>query len=133
MIRCRPFVVARHHLQLLALGCALLVLGCAARRVRVHDYMFGVTGLVTAEDDTPIVCAEVTLEVNGPVYEAVTLVRTAKGSTNSAGGFAFMYLSHERGVKYSLTVRKEGFEPQTVSGSAPPDGHHTILMKRAGG
>src|SRR5712692_2857682 len=95
-------------LTLLALGCALSVVACAARRVRVHDYMFGVTGLVTAEDDTPIVGAEVTLEVNGPVYEAVTLVRTAKGSTNIAGGFVFMYLSHERDVKYSLTVRKEG-------------------------
>ena len=130
MIACRPFLVARHQLQLLALGCALLVLGCAGQRVRVHDYMFGVTDLVTAEDDTPIVGAEVTLEVNGPVYEAVTLVRAAKGSTNSAGGFVFMYLSHERDVKSSLTVRKEGFEPQTVSGSAPPGGHHTILMKR---
>ncbi len=62
MIACRPFLVARHYLQLLALGCALLVLGCAARRVRVHGYMFGVTGLVTAEGDTPIVGAEVTLE-----------------------------------------------------------------------
>jgi len=130
VIACRPFLAARHHLQLLALGCALLVLGCAARRVRVHDYMFGVTDLVTAEDDTPIVGAEVTLEVNGPVYEAVTLVRTAKGSTNSPGRFVFMCPSHERGVKYSLTVRKEGFEPQTVLGGAPPDGHHTILMKR---
>jgi len=95
--------------------------------------MFGVTGLVTAEDDTPIVGAEVTLEVNGPVYEAVTLVRTAKGSTNIAGGFVFMYLSHERDVKYSLTDRKDGFEPQTASGAAPPDGHHQFRMKRAGG
>ena len=133
MIACRPFVVARHRLQLLALGCALLVLGCAARRVRMHDYVFGVTGLVTAEDDTPIVGAEVTLEVNGPVYEAITLVKTVKSSTDSGGGFVFAYLSHKRGVSYSLTIHKEGFEPQTVSGSAPPDGHHTIRLNRAGG
>ncbi len=100
------------------------------RRVRVHDYMFGVTGVVTAEGGIPLKDAELTLEVNGPVYEAVTLVRTVKRSTNDTGGFVFVYISHKLGVKYSLTVRKEGFEPQTVSGSAPPDGHHTIRMKR---
>jgi hypothetical protein len=119
-------------LTLLAVSCPLLVVACAAR-VRVHDYMFEVTGLVAAEDNTPIEGAEVTLEVNGPVYEAVTLVRTVKSSTNNAGGFVFAYLSHKRGVNYGLTVRKEGFEPQTVSGSAPPDGHHTIRLKRASG
>ena len=98
-----------------------------------HDYMFDVTGVVTAEDGTPIKDAEVTLEVNGPVYEAVTLVRTVKRSTDGTGGFVFGYISHKRGVKYSLTVRKDGFEPQTVSGNAPPAGHHTIRMKIASG
>jgi hypothetical protein len=71
--------------------------------------------------------------VNGPVYEAVTVVKTVKRMTNSTGGFVFGYISHERGVKYTLTVRKEGFEPQTVSGRAPPAGHHTIRLKKVGG
>jgi len=43
----------------------------------------------------------------------------------------FMYISHKRGVKYSLTVRKEGFEPQTVLGSSPPAGNHMIRLKKA--
>ena len=118
--------------MLLALGCALLVAGCAARRVS-HDYMFGVNGVVTTDDGAPVQDAEVTLEVNGRVYEAVTPLKTVMRLTNSTGGFGFMYISGESGVKYTLTVRKEGFEPQTVSGSAPPDGHHTIRLKRTDG
>jgi hypothetical protein len=102
--------------------------GC---RDRSHDYIFGVTGVVSDEDGAPLKDAEITLEVNGPVYEAVTLVRTVKRSTDSTGGFVFMYISHKPGVKYSLTVLKDGFGPQTVSGSAPPAVHHTIRMKRA--
>lgn len=44
-----------------------------------------------------------------------------------------MYISHERGVKYTLTLHKEGFEPETVSGSSPPAGNHVICLKRASG
>ena len=95
--------------------------------------MFGVTGVVTAEDGAPVQDADVTLEVNGPVYEAVTPVKTVMRLTNSIGGFVFMYISGESGVKYTLTVRKKGFEPQTFSGSAPPDAHHTIRLKRTNG
>ena len=119
-------------LTLLALGCALLVVACAVRRVS-HDYIFDVTGVVTAEDNEPVQDAEVTLEVNGQVYEAVTLVKTVKRLTNSTGGFVFMYISGEPDVKYTLTVHKEGFEPQTVSGSAPPTGNHVIRLKRTVG
>jgi hypothetical protein len=86
--------------------------------------------MVTAEDGTPLQDVEVTLETNGPVYKGVALVRTEQQHT-STGGFVFMYLSHERGVKYTVTARKQGFEPQTVSGSAPPAGHHTIRLKKA--
>jgi hypothetical protein len=125
-------MMTRKRLTLLALGCALLVAGCAARRVS-HDYVFGVTGVVTAEDGAPVQDAEVTLGVSGPVYEAVTPVKTVMRLTNSIGGFVFMYISGESGVKYTLTVRKEGFEPQTVSGSAPPEGHHTIRLKTTDG
>jgi hypothetical protein len=60
-------------------------------------------------------------------------VKAERRLTNSTGGFVFMYNSHERGVKYTVTVHKEGFEPQSVSGNAPPAGHHTILLKRAAG
>jgi hypothetical protein len=119
-------------LALIALGCALLVVACAARRVS-HDYIFDVTGLVAAEDNAPVQDAEVTLEVNGPVYEAITPVKTVKQLTNIAGGFVFMYISHERSVKYTLTVHKAGFEPETVSGSSPPTGNHVIRLKRSSG
>ena len=86
-------------LALLVLGCTLLVVACAVRRV--HDYIFYVTGVVTAEDNAPVQDAEVTLEVNGPVYEAFTPVKTVKQLTNITGGFVFMYISHKRGVKYA--------------------------------
>jgi hypothetical protein len=117
-------------LALLVFGTAVSVV-CEARPKPVHDYIFSITGVVTTEGGTPLQDAEITLEVNGPVYEAVKLVRTVKRPTSSTGGFVFTYLSHKRGVKYTIAVRKEGFEPQTVSGSAPPAGHHTIHLKRA--
>jgi hypothetical protein len=117
-------------LTILALGCSVLVVGCAARRRVIADYMFDITVLVTAEDGAPVQDAELTLDVNGPVYEGVTVVKTVKRLTNSTGGFVFGYISHEQGVKYTLTVHKEGFEPQIVSGSAPPVGHHTIRLKK---
>ena len=124
--------VTRKLLTLHALCCALLVVACAVRRVS-HDYIFDVIGVVTAEDDAPVQDAEVTLEVNGPVFEAVTPVKTVKQLTNITGGFVFMYISHEPRVKYTLTVRKEGFEPETVSGSTPPTGNHAIRLRRASG
>lgn len=112
----------------LALTLAVSVLGCAVRHI--HDYIFDVTGVVTAEDGSPMKDAEITLEVNGPVYQAVTPVKTVKQITDGTGGFVFMYISHERGVKYTLTVSKDGFETETVSGSAPSPGHHAIRLKR---
>lgn len=115
---------------MLLLGSAL---GCASGGRQSRDYMFGVTGVVTGEDGSPLDGAEVTLEVNGPVYEAVKPVKAERRLTNNTGGFVFMYNSHERDVKYLVTVRKEGFETQTVSGSAPPAGHHTISLKKAAG
>jgi hypothetical protein len=116
-------------LILVLVASALFVLGCAVRRY--HDYTFFVSGLVTTEDGSPAQDAEVTLEVNGPVYRALTLVKTEHVLTGNSGGFMFGYISHERGVKYIVTVSKAGFEPQTVSGSAPPDGHHEIQLKKA--
>jgi hypothetical protein len=126
------WTVTSKLLTVLVLASVVLVV-CDARHAPVHDYIFDITGVVTTEDGTPLQDAEITLEVNGPVYEAVILVGTVKRSTDSAGGFVFTYISHKRGVKYKLTVRKEGFEPQTVSGSAPPAGHHTIRLKKADG
>jgi hypothetical protein len=116
-------------LAILLLGSAVFSLGCAARRS--HDYIFAVTGLVTAEDGSPIKDAEISLEVSGPVYEAVTPVKTVRRLTDSNGHFTFMYISHERSVKYIIKMSKNGFEPQTVSGSAPPAAYHAILLKKA--
>jgi carboxypeptidase family protein len=117
----------------MALGLGFAVLACEARPVPAGDYVFSVTGVVTTEGGAPIQGAEVTLEVNGPVYEGVTLVKAAKRLTNSTGGFVFTYLSHKRSMKYTVTVRKDSFEPQTVSAKAPPQRDHTIRLKRAGG
>ena len=103
-----------------------------ARPLRIHDYVFNVLGLVAAEGGDPIEGAEVTLEVTGPVYDVITTVKTAKRLTDSGGSFIFMYISHKRAVPYTLTVRKDGFEPQTVSGKGPPDANDVIRLKRTG-
>ena len=126
------WTVTSKLLTLLVLGSAVLVV-CEVRPMPVHDYIFAVTGVVTTENGTPLQDAEIILEVNGPVYKGVEPVKTVKSMTDNTGGFVFTYISHKRGVKYSITVRKEGFESQTVSGIAPPAGHHTIRLKRAGG
>ena len=122
VILCRSFV--RVALSIICL------FGCAARRI-ASDYVFGVTGIVTTQDGNPLQGADVTLDVNGPVYQAIDLVKTRHVLTNDTGGFVFGYISHERGVKYTITVRKEGFEPETVSGAAPPDGSHAIRLKKS--
>jgi hypothetical protein len=109
--------------------CAFLVVACAARRI--HDYRFSITGVVTDEDGTPIQDAQVKLELSDPVYSGITPVKTEQIATNSWGGFVIMEISHQRGVKYTLTVFKSGFQPQTVSGSSPPAGHHTIRLKKS--
>jgi hypothetical protein len=127
------FSIIGKLVPLLLGSSGFLALACGAWPLPTHDYIFSVTGVVTSEDGAPLEGAEVTIEMDGPVYKAVELVKIAKLSTNNTGGFVFMYTSHERGVKYSITVRKEGFEQQTASGSAPPSGNHTIhLKKRAG-
>lgn len=116
---------------LIFLGLGVTALVREAWPTPVHDYVFTITGVVTAEDGTPTIDAEISLEVNGPVYKGVELIKTVKSMTDDTGGFVFTYMSHKRGVKYSVTVRKEGFESQTVSGSSPPASHHTIHLKRA--
>jgi hypothetical protein len=116
-------------LTLFLLAAMLLILSPEARSTR--DYMFSITGVVTTEDGTPLRDVELTLEVDGPVYEGTNSVKTVRRLTNSTGGFVFMYTSHKRGVRYKITAQKSGFEPQTISGSAPPAGHHTIRLKRS--
>jgi hypothetical protein len=115
-------------LTLLILGFAFFGLVCEARPRLTHDYIFSVNGVVAAEDGAPRKDAEIILEVNGPVYQAVTLVRTVKRSTDSR-----QIRLHVHQPQTRREVRREGFEPQTVSGSAPPAAHHTIRMKRPGG
>jgi len=121
---------AQHAAPALVLIVLLIGLpGCTARRIST-DYVFSVTGVVQTQDDAPLQGAGVTLEVNGPVYQAIDLVKSRHVVTNETGGFVFAYISHERGVQYTITVRKVGFEPQMVSGAAPPNGNHVIKLKK---
>ena len=121
-------VVRSKLLTLVTLGCALLTAACVRR---VHDYTFDVTGFVTAEDGSPLEGVEVILQVDSPVYAGVTALKTQRLLTNNNGTFIFMYLTGNVSTKYSLTIRKEGFESQTVSGSSPPVAHHAIRLKKA--
>jgi hypothetical protein len=111
-------------LMLLVLGWATI---CPAR---AKDYTFDVTGTVSADDGTPLQNVEVILQVDRPVYEGVNAVNTQRVVT-SKGAFIFRCLSHSQSTKYTVTVRKDGYEPQTVSGTAPPNGDFTIRLKKA--
>jgi hypothetical protein len=113
-------------LILLVVGCALVA---ARAECRVRDYTFDVTGIVSAEDGTALQDVEVILQVDNPIYEGVTPVKMQRIVT-SKGAFIFRCLSHSPSTKYTVTVRKNGFEPQTVSGSAPPDKHNVIRLKK---
>lgn len=113
-------------LMLLVLGWATVCLA------RVKDYTFDVTGTISADDGTALQDVEVVLQVDTPIYEGIKPVNTQRVVT-SKGAFIFRCLSHSRPTKYTVTVRKDGYEPQTVSGTAPPNGDFTIRLKKAGG
>jgi hypothetical protein len=110
---------------------AVCVLAAPACIRRNHDYRFSVTGLVIDEKGNMLADADVVLNVYGPVYSGISSVRTERQRTNNTGGFVFMYISHQQGVKYVLTVTKRGFEPQTLMGNAPPDQSHKIRLATA--
>jgi hypothetical protein len=103
------------------------VIVCA---LRARDYTFDVIGTISAEDSMPLKDVEVILEVNRPVYEGVN-ARTTQRVVTSTGSFIFRCLSHSSSTKYSVTVRKDGFEPQTVCGAAPPNREFKILLRKA--
>jgi hypothetical protein len=98
---------------------------------RVHDHVFDVTGTIDASDGTPVNDVEVILEVDKPIYDGVTAVNSQRLVT-SKGAFIFRCLSHSPVSNYRITVRKDGFEPQTLSGRVPPDAHLTIHIKKIG-
>ena len=129
------FVVAQQAAPLFLFVLSIGLSSCAVFRIAKDpkkDYVFSVTGVVRTQDGAPLVGADVTLNLNGPVYEGIDLVRSRQVLTAENGGFAFAYLSHEWGVRYTITARKEGFEPQTFSGAAPPSARHAVKLKRAG-
>jgi len=95
---------------------------------RSHDYAFSVTGVVLDEVGLGLPQVEVTLEVQGPVFEVIEPVRTRTVVTGDSGAFHFMYISHQRAVPYSLTFSKEGYKPQHLTGAAPPDAPHELVM-----
>ena len=128
----RSIVAAQHAvLVLLLLASAILAFGCAARRI-AKDYRFDAIGVVTRGDGAPVKGAEITLDVSGPVFEGIDLLKTRRVQTNDTGELVSGYLTDQRGEKYAITVLKEGFRPETISGTAPPPGHHTIRLKKVG-
>jgi len=106
-------------------GCTVYAAG------RVHDRVFDITGTIDASDGAPVNDVEVILEVDKPIYDGITPVMSQRLVT-SKGAFIFRCLSHSPVTNYSVTVRKDGFEPQTISGKVPPDAHLTIHMKKIG-
>jgi hypothetical protein len=128
----RSIVAAQHAvLAVLLLASAILAFGRAARRI-AKDYRFDVTGVLASGDGAPVGGAEITLDVSGPVFEGIGLVKTRRVQTNDTGGFVSGYRTDERGEKYTITILKEGFRPETISGTAPAPGYHTIRLKKAG-
>ena len=106
-------------------------MSCAAS-ARERDYTFDVVGTVSAEDGTALQAVEVTLQVDHAIYEGVTPVKQQRIVT-SKGAFIFKCLTHSSSTRYSVTVRKDGYEPQTVFGTSPPNGNFTIRLKKASG
>jgi hypothetical protein len=109
----------------LIFSCALMP--TAARGVR--DRTFDVIGTVSADDGTPLQDVEVTLRVDPVIYEGIAPVSVQRIVT-SKGAFIFKCLTHSASTKYSVTVHKDGYEPQTVSGTAPPNGSFTIRLRK---
>lgn len=121
----------RTLLALLILGVQVLASTCQAQfGQRVKDYNFTVSGAVITEDDARIQDADVTLELNVPVYNGVTPLKAIHVKTTASGAFVFAYLSHQQEVKYTLSVHKTGFESVVINGSCPPPGKHVIRLKR---
>jgi hypothetical protein len=118
----------RYSRIVLALGLTLTIIGSKAQ---AKDYVFSITGIVTTESGAPLEGADVKLETDSPVYKGITAVQTVTVSSNNTGGFVFMYTSHSRGVKFSITVRKDGFEPKTVTGVSPPAAHEQIRLEKS--
>jgi len=125
-------LASRRRWFFLAVGVGLALLPWGAMLVRARDFVFDVTGTISAEDGSALQDVEVVLRVNPPVYEGTTPVNAQRVVT-SKGAFIFRCLSHSPSTKYSVTVRKDGFLPQTVSGTAPPNGHLTFRLKRVDG
>ena len=113
----------------LVLGCTISTSACFARRVHDHDYTFDVTGVVVADGGSPLRDVEITLQTDIPVYEGIAPVKT-KRIVSPDGTFIFMYITGDPNTKYSITVRKDGFQTQTISGSSPPAESHRIQLKR---
>jgi hypothetical protein len=128
----RSIVAAQHAVPvLLLLASAILAFECAATRI-AKDYSFDVTGVVASEDGAPVKGARIPLDLSGPVFEGIGLVKTRHVQTDHTGGFAFGYLTDERGAKYAITIPEQGFKPESISGTAPAPGGHTISLKKAG-
>jgi hypothetical protein len=96
---------------------------------RAHDHVFDITGTVDASDGTPVNDVEIVLELDKPIYDGVTPLKSQRLVT-SKGAFIFRCLSHSPATNYRITIRKDGFEAQTLSGKVPPDAHLTIHLKK---
>jgi hypothetical protein len=109
---------------------SVLAIGCSSLGSRSKDYMFAVQGTVVGDENQPLSGATVTLQVQTPVYAAVTPIKTKRATTDDKGRFLFTYLAHDPKVEYALVIEKEGYRSETVRGSAPPPGNHEVQLKR---
>jgi len=108
--------------------CCLLVRAEHAA-AHVHDHVFDISGTIDASDGAPVNDVEVVLEVDKPIYDGLTPVKSQRLVT-SEGAFIFRCLSHDPVTNYRVTVRKDGYEPQTISGKVPPDAHLAIHLRK---
>jgi hypothetical protein len=114
LVACVPFI-----------GLALSASACAPLTGKIQDYPFGVTLHVADELDAPIADARVSLHTQRGSDEG-----TDERLTDESGGCVFMHVSGGSRVPFLLSVDKEGYASQTLSGVASPYAHLKVTLLR---
>jgi hypothetical protein len=112
----------------LAASLALLLGACTLLRLE-RDYVVIVGGVVLDDSGDPVAGARATLAFLYPTVTACAPSNWSETLTSETGGFMFRF-SSRKGLRYAVTVRKDGFHGHTIEGRAPPSTTHTIRIKR---